>query len=40
MSTLLDYIEKHPDESKRLIGLNYEQLQQLFIEAEAIHQQK
>ncbi len=40
MSTLLDYIKKHPKETKRLVGINYEQLQQLFTQAEALHHQK
>jgi len=29
MSNLLEYIEQNPQESKRLIGLEYEQLKQL-----------
>ena len=40
MSLLLEYIEKHPKETKRLIGIGYEQLQQLFSQAEARHHQK
>ncbi len=40
MSKLLNYIEKHPKESKRLVGLDYEQLQQLFTQARAVHEQK
>lgn len=40
MSLLLEYIEKHPKETKRVIGIDYEQLQQLFIQAEALHHQK
>ncbi len=40
MSLLLDYIEKHSKETKRLIGINYEQLQQLFTQSEALHEQK
>src|SRR4028118_1134199 len=40
MSLLLDYIKKHPKETKRLIGIDYEQLQQLFTQAEALHYQK
>jgi hypothetical protein len=40
MSSLLDYIEKHPKETKRLVGIDYEQLQQLFTQAEALHHQK
>lgn len=37
MSGLLDYIEKHPKETKRLIGIDYEQLQQLFTQASELH---
>lgn len=40
MSSLLEYIKKHPKETKRLIGINYEQLNQLFTQAEALHHQK
>ena len=40
MSLLLEYIEKHPKETKRLTGIDYEQLQQLFTEAEVRHHQK
>ena len=40
MSLLLEYIEKHPKETKRVIGIDYEQLQQLFIQGEALHHQK
>ena len=40
MSLLLDYIEKHPKETKRLIGIDYEQLQQLFTQASALHHQR
>lgn len=40
MSQLLDYIEKSPKETKRLVGINYDQLQQLFTQAEALHYQK
>lgn len=40
MSSLLEYIEKHPKETKRLIGVNYEQLNQLFTQSEALHHQK
>ena len=37
MSLLLERIEKHPKETKRLIGIDYELLQQLFTQAEALH---
>ena len=40
MSLLLEYIEKHSKETKRLIGIDYEQLQQLFTQAEVRHHQK
>lgn len=40
MSLLLDYIENHPKDTKRLIGINYEQFQQLLTSAEALHYQK
>jgi len=36
MSLLLEYIENNPKETKRLIG-DYEKLQQLFTQAEALH---
>jgi len=35
MSLLLEHIENHPKETKRLIGIDYEQLQQLFTQASA-----
>lgn len=40
MSCLLDYIQKYPQETKRLIGISAEQLQQLLTQAEARHHQK
>jgi len=40
MSLLLEHIENHPKETKRLIGIDYEQLQQLFTQASAIHHQR
>jgi hypothetical protein len=40
MSNIQEYIEKNPQESKRLIGLECEQLQQLIVAAELLHQQK
>ncbi len=40
MSLLLERIEDHPKETKRLIGIDYEQLQQLFTQASALHHQK
>ena len=40
MSLLLEYIENHPKETKRLIGIDYGQLQQLFAQSEALYYQK
>lgn len=40
MSLLSKYIDKYPNRTKRLIGINYEQLQQLVKHAEGIHHQK
>jgi len=40
MSLLLEHIQKCPKETKRLVGIDYEQLQQLLTQAEALHQQK
>ena len=40
MSNIPEYLEKNSQESKRLIGLEYEQLQQLIAAAELLHQQK
>ena len=40
MSNLLAYVEQNPQESKRLIGLEYEQLQQLIEQAQLLHRNK
>jgi hypothetical protein len=40
MSNLLAYIEQNRQESKRLIGLEYEQLQQLIEQAQLLHRNK
>lgn len=40
MSSLLEYITVHPQETKRLIGIDYQQLQQLIKQAEALEKQK
>jgi altronate dehydratase len=40
MSNIQEYIERNPQESKLLIGLECEQLQQLIAAAELLHQQK
>jgi len=40
MSTILDHIEKNPQETQRLVGLGYEHLQQLIQTAEKSHNDK
>lgn len=40
MSSILNYIEENPKETQRLIGLEYEQLQQLIQNAERLHYEK
>lgn len=40
MSSILNYIEDNPKETQRLIGLEYEQLQQLIQNAERLHYEK
>lgn len=40
MSNILSYIEQNHHESKRLIGLEYEQLQQLIEQAQLLRQCK
>ncbi|WP_246162596.1 helix-turn-helix domain-containing protein [Brasilonema sennae] len=40
MSYVLDYIEHNPQEVQRLVGLKYEQLEQLMKQAMALHTQK
>lgn len=40
MSDILNYIEENPKETQRLIGLEYEQLQQLIQNAERLHYEK
>jgi hypothetical protein len=40
MNNILSYIEKNPQETQRLIGLKYEQLQQLIENAERLHKEK
>lgn len=40
MSLLINYIQKYPKETKRLVGVDYKQLQQLLEQAEALHHQK
>lgn len=40
MSQLREYIEKHPSETQRLVGLDYEPLMKLISHAEKLHHQK
>lgn len=40
MSDILNHIEENPKETQRLIGLEYEQLQQLIQKAERLHHEK
>lgn len=40
MSEILNHIEANPQETKRLIGIEYEQLQQLIQTAERLHHEK
>jgi Helix-turn-helix of DDE superfamily endonuclease len=40
MSQLREYIEKHPSETQRLVGLDYEQLAELMVQAERLHKEK
>ncbi|MEH2381492.1 MAG: transposase family protein [Nostoc sp.] len=40
MSDILNHIEENPKKTKRLIGLEYEQLQQLIQNAERLHHEK
>jgi Helix-turn-helix of DDE superfamily endonuclease len=35
-----DYIQKHPQETKRLLGIDYEQLGQLIEQGKLLHQRK
>jgi hypothetical protein len=40
MSSLLQYIEENPQETQQLVGLKYEQLEQLIKQASALHNKK
>ncbi len=40
MTDILNHIEENPKETKRLIGIEYEQLQQLIQNAERLHHEK
>lgn len=37
MNSIPGYIEKHPQEEQRLVGLNYDQLKQLIKQAITMH---
>ena len=39
MSQLLEYIERHPSETTRLLGLDYDQLIGIITQAENLHKQ-
>ena len=40
MSSILEHINKKPQETQRLIGVGYPELQQLIQNAEKLHQEK
>jgi len=40
MAEILNYIEEHPQETQRLIGLDYSELQQLIKNIERLHDKK
>jgi len=40
MSDILNHIQNNPQETQRLVGVNYEQLEQLIKQAIALHSQK
>jgi hypothetical protein len=40
MTKILDYLESHPKETQRLIGLDYDQWQQLLKNIEALNAEK
>ena len=40
MSDILSYIQNNPQETQRLVGVKYEQLEQLIKQASALHTQK
>ena len=37
MTSMLDYIHNHPQESERLLGIKYEHLEKLLKQAEKLH---
>ena len=40
MISILEHVENNSQETQRLIGLKYDHLQQVFVEAGALHKQK
>ena len=40
MNSILEYIQNHPQEAQRLLGLRYDQLKQLLQKAIELHNQK
>ena len=40
MNDILNYIKNNPQETQRLVGVKYEQLEQLIKQAIALHTQK
>jgi len=40
MIQLQEYIDKHPSQTQRLLGMNYEQLMNLIVPSEGFHAQK
>lgn len=40
MTNIIAYINKNPEETQRLVGLKYDQLQQLIENAQQLHNQK
>jgi len=40
MNSILEYIQNHPQETQRLLGLRYDQLKQLLQKAIELHNQK
>lgn len=40
MTNIITYIDKNPEETQRLVGLKYDQLQQLIENAQSLHNQK
>lgn len=40
MIQIQEYINKHPSETQNLLGVNYEQMMSLIVQAEGLHAQK